>query len=308
MIGRNTINTIPDALTVQWANGKTHGKRPDERRFTSFVGFHIEQGRDPEVDQLLASVGTSAVLLKHQRPAGSAEVLHWDLGEHVIIYPVTSGPVAPTVAAASQRYVQDTAEAGIGLRWPKGEGERSRLAVRGFLKLLTDAGCHRLVQLGVRSRMTDERYAALLDHIRVLEAADAIAGHDVLHTGHHIGWPLTGGVEKAFGKGDTSDVIPIRSGHREEVDAEYIKSLRSTPAIDQAALDVCQGLWPGQPRSRSRTRTPPSGRTAPSTPSWSQPSTTRTYSHEKGSPHARHNLHPHRRDHVCGGARGTTPV
>ena len=130
MIGRNKVRSVQDAITLQYANGKSNARlTPGSGRFAPFVGFHVEVGKDADFDLAMQAAKISQIEIKHQRPGGAEIVRHWSFGERIGFFPITSGPVAQTVAASlSDRNVRSTAEAGIGLRW--GAGERSRMAPR----------------------------------------------------------------------------------------------------------------------------------------------------------------------------------
>lgn len=239
MIGRNKVRQTQDAVTLQYANGKSMAREVGSNgRFAPHVGFHIEVGKDAEIDTALAAAKLTQIEIKHQRPGGAEIIRHWSLGEVVRLYPVTSGPVAPTVAASlAVKNAELTADAGLGLRW--GENERSKLAVRGYLDTLVRAGCLRLVQLSVRSRMTDELLKALVDHGRVCEAADHLVDrsrHPEVVCFHEIALPLGPGEEALWGKSDTTSVIPFRSVHPEVVDADYLRSVWRTDTVQAAAL------------------------------------------------------------------------
>lgn len=251
MIGRNRVSAVQDAVTLQYANGKTVARQTiGTGRFVPYVGFHIEVGRDAELDEALRAAAVAQrdspqlIEIKHQRQGGAEIVKHWGLGEMVRFYPVTSGPVAPTVAGSlAGRHAPATAEAGIGLRW--GTGERSRMAVRGYLDVLVRIGQVRLVQLSVRSRMTDVLLTALLDHGRVCEAADHLidrARHPDVVTYHEIALPLGPGEEQEWGKGDTATVVPFVSLHPARVDAEYLRSVWRPDAVHTAAFRDWQSI------------------------------------------------------------------
>lgn len=245
MIGRNRVRSVQEAPTLQWANGKSNARlAPGSGRFVPFVGFHIEVGRDAECDAALRDANVPQCEIKHQRPGGAEIVRHWNLGERVRFYVITSGPVAPTVAASlADRNAQATAEAGIGLRW--GPSERSRMAVRGFLDVLINAGCVRLVQLSVRSRMTDVLLAALLDHGRACEAADDLidrSKHPEVVTYHELALPLGPGDEQEWGKHDTATVVPFVSTHPPTIDAEYLRTIWRPDTVHTAALREWEGI------------------------------------------------------------------
>lgn len=239
MIGRNKVRAVQEAITLQYANGKSNARMlPGSGRFVPFVGFHVEAGRDSELDLAMQAAKISQVEIKHQRPGGAEVVRHWNLGEQIRFYPITSGPVAPTIAASlSERNVRATAEAGLGMRW--GAGERSRMALRGFVDALARSGYIRLFQFSVRSRMTDVLLGVLLDHARVCEAADSLidrSKHPDVVTYHEVALPLGPGNEEEWGKGDTATVVPFVSLHPKDIDAEYLRGMWRPEAVHSAAL------------------------------------------------------------------------
>jgi hypothetical protein len=239
MIGRNRVQAVADAATLQYANGKSVARATvGSGRFAPHVGFHIEVGRDVELDEAMRTAKIPQIEIKHQRQGGAEIVRHWSLGETIRLYPVTSGPVAPTVAGSlSGRSARLTAEAGIGLRW--GQGERSKLALRGYLDQLVRVGYVRLIQLSVRSRMTDVLLGALLEHGRVCEAADSLVDrtrHPEVVTFHEVALPLGPGEEQEWGKGDTATVVPFKSLHPAEIDAEYLRGLWRPDSVHSAAF------------------------------------------------------------------------
>ncbi|HMQ29171.1 MAG TPA: hypothetical protein PKD53_00520 [Chloroflexaceae bacterium] len=244
-IGRNKARAVVEVPTLQYANGKSQARRTvGSGRFAPLIGFHVEAGRDGELDEAMRAASIPLMEIKHQRPGGAEIVKHWGLGESVTLYPVTSGPVAPTVAGSlAGGNARETAEAGIGLRW--GQGERSKLAVRGFLAPLVAVGYLGLVQFSVRSRMTDVLLTALVDHARVCEAADGLIDrtrHPELVTLHEIALALGPGEEAEWGKGDTATVVPFVSLHPREIDAAYLRGVWRPDSVQAAALRAWEGI------------------------------------------------------------------
>jgi len=248
MIGRNKVRRTQDVITLQYANGKSMARQlPGSGRFAPYVGFHIEVGKDSEIDNALGGAKVGQIEIKHQRPGGAEIIRHWALGETIRLYPVTSGPVASTVASSlAGKNAEQTADAGIGLRW--GDNDKSRMALRGYLDTLVRAGCMRLVQLSARSRMTDVLLAALVDHGRVCEAADNLidrARHPDVVFYHEIALPLGPGEEELWGKTDTTSVIPFKSQHPDAVDADYLRTVWRPDSVHSMALRDWEGiqLW-----------------------------------------------------------------
>lgn len=238
-IGRNTVRTPVAVPVLQYANGKSMGREVGQGRFTAWVGFHMEVGKDEALDAAMRQADIPQCEIRHQREGGSEIVRHWNLGETVRVFPLTSGPVSPTVAGSLGRNAQDTADAGIGVAWP--DGERSKAAVRVYLEPLVRVGYVQPVQFAVRSRMSDVLIAVLADHTRVCEAADQI----VNRTQHpepvslvELALPLGAGEEQTWGKGDTAQVIPFVSLHPEAITADYIRDngLWRPDAVLTAAL------------------------------------------------------------------------
>ncbi len=243
MIGRNRIPVLGEAATLQYAGGRSMARSADGvARFAPWAGFHIEVGRDAQLDQCLGRAQLPQIEIKHQRPGGIEVVRHWALGEAIAIYPVTSGPVAGTVGGSLGRRATATAEAGIGVRW--GANERSKCAVRVFIEPCVRAGYLRTLTFSVRSRMSDTLLAALVDHGRICEAADALIDrtrHPEPVAYHELALPLGPAPEEEWGRGETTTVVPFHSMHPTTVDVEYLRSHWRSDAIDAAALQE----WPG---------------------------------------------------------------
>jgi hypothetical protein len=244
MIPRNTPQAIRDLPLLQWASGKTEARAVGllNARFAGLTGFHSEVGRDEAFDQACAAAQVAQLDIRHPRQGSTPEIKrHWHLGERVSFRPITAGPPAPTMSGClAGPNAQRTAEAGIGLAWPS--GEKSRMAARGFLR----AGeTWVLVQLAVRSTMTDALLAALLEHYRVCAAADSLIKreqHPEPVTFHELTLPLVAGAEVAAGKGDkTSQITLFASAHPAEITRDYIVSSWRARALHDAALEA----WPG---------------------------------------------------------------
>lgn len=227
---RNTVRIVADAPILQYSSGHTQGRGVSTGgAFTAFVGFHSEQGKDSAFDAACKAANISAIDIRHQRQGGSEVKRHWLFGETLLLYPLTAGPVAATVAASlANGNARRTREAGIGIRW--GHGEKSRLAIRGILPALLGTGYSGIVQLAVRSRMSDRLLAALVTHTRVAELADNLVNRE-----HHpdavglweLALPLGPGEEESWGKGDSASVVPLQATHPEPaaIDREYIRAI-----------------------------------------------------------------------------------
>jgi hypothetical protein len=237
MIPRNTPPAIQDAPILQYASGHTEARPVGIGRFSGFVGFHVERGKDLAFDWACEQAGVAEVDIRHPRSGGQPEIKrHWSFGESVRFHPITAGPPHRTIAACLRSPA--TAQAGLGLAWP--QGEKSRFAVRGVIVV---GGELLVVQLSVRSTMTECLLAALLDHMRVCTVADDMidrSKHPEVVTLHELALPLVAGQETSVGRGETSQVAPLRSGHPETIDREYIKSCWRKEALHLVALSA----WP----------------------------------------------------------------
>jgi hypothetical protein len=237
-ITRNTPQTVQDCPILQYSSGHTEARFEGLSRFQGFVGFHMEANKDSALDAALKAAGVLQITIRHPRSgAPPAIVPHWSFGESIRIYPITAGPPATTIGGCLR--TNATAEAGIGLSWPA--GERSKLAVRGLI-MVGDAPV--LVQLSVKSTMTDHLLAALLDHYRVCEAADKLikrAQHPEMVAFHELALPLIAGAEIPAGRGETAQIAPLRSDHPSAIEKAYISSCWRKNIVHDAAL----AAWPG---------------------------------------------------------------
>jgi hypothetical protein len=234
---RNKVQAVAEAVTLQYANGKTvYRKEVGKGRFVPFVGFHIEVGKSEAVDEALKAENIPQIEIKHQRQGGAEIVRHWNLGEQVKIFPLTSGPLANTIAGClSDRLLDETLDAGLAMRWP--DGERSKFAIRGYLVPLVDRGCTELIQFSTRSRMTDRLLSALVAHAEVAERADELLDRQddpVMLV--DIALPLgTASEEEEWGKGDTATVVPFRCLHPDDVSKDYVESLLAPESLNRIA-------------------------------------------------------------------------
>lgn len=248
-IGRNSPRNAREVPNLQWANGKNEARStPGKGRFFPFVGWYVEVGRDEAFDRFAKEADIPQIEIRHSRVGAEAEIVrHWNLGDSVRFFPVTRGPVALTVAASlSPENLARTMDAGIGLRWNRNEGNRSRLAVRGYPQVmrkdvwLTYPG---LVQISVRSRMSDKLLAALVDHVRVCETADTLVDrnkHPNIIECYELALPLGPGNEEEWGKGETATVTPIVSLHPQTIHGDYLQTIwRPSLVVELAQCD-----WP----------------------------------------------------------------
>lgn len=227
---RNTVRIVVEAPIIQYSSGHTKGRGiTTGGAFTAFVGFHSEQGKDTAFDDACTAANIGQIDIRHQRQGGSEIKRHWHFGETLLLYPLTAGPVAPTVTASlANGNARKTREAGIGIRWV--QGERSQIAVRGVLPALLGTGYSGIVQLAVRSRMSDRLLAALVTHTRAAELADGLVNRE-----HHpdavgvweLALPLGPAPEESWGKDESASVVPLAATHPEPaaIDREYIRAI-----------------------------------------------------------------------------------
>jgi len=247
-IGRVATTTI-DFPAIIWANGLVTARPAGSAaEFEGLVGFFTEAGNNPDLDAAMETAKVGPIEVRHGR-AGEAPVVkrHWFLGETLRVFPVTMGPPAATVGGCLNHRTWDTTIAsGIGIRWP--QGGVSSVAIVGYLEILTRVGYLQPVKLTARSRMSDWLIAALDDHLRVAQAADAI----VDRTAHpepvdlvEIAWVLGAGEEVSFGTNQTRMVVPVVSKHPKQVDRAYMRTVylshndHGTAVRQRAAQD-----WP----------------------------------------------------------------
>lgn len=250
MIGRNRIKMIASVPVLQWANGRTVVQSHDHAgTFESFVGWHIEVGQHAIVDEVAQRAAIPIVHIRHQRQGGegAAVVRHWSLGPHIRLFPLTRGPVVDRMAAAAREDARaDIADSGMVMRWDSQSDDltdRSYLAVRGYVQFQapdqTWVIIPTLVQVTVRSRMTDAFLAALVDHLRVCEQADAFLKPDRRTEPiamYEIALPLEPGEEEVWGKRQTAPVIPMRSARPQTITRAYLQAMWRPKYVAEAAL------------------------------------------------------------------------
>jgi hypothetical protein len=59
---------------------------------------------------------------------------------------------------------------------------------------------------------------------------------------YEVALPLIAGNEESFGKGDTAEVTPLKSGHHAEVTREHVRGLWRPDSIAEAALKDWAGI------------------------------------------------------------------
>jgi hypothetical protein len=236
-IQRNAVQSLPPV--VQWANGHVEFRPAgDNHPFARLVGWYAEIGRNPEFDQAASAAGLARIEIRHRRDHGYDIVPHWRLGDVIRLFPITAGPVARTMAESMAPDKREaTIAAGLGVCWETTTHGRSRLSVRGYLQYLANDSwtlAPGIVQVTVRSRMTDALLAALIDHNRVCERSEELIireKHPDPVSFYELALPLGPGQEERWG--GTTSVFTVRSLHPGVIDAEYLRSIWRPDAIAQ---------------------------------------------------------------------------
>ena len=230
----------PQPAIIQWDNGRGKWRDVGDARWSQWPNFHAETGRNEEFDRAMHAAGVPRIEFFHPAKNGRQATVtqDWVLGTFIGLHPITAGPPADKVSSITldPAMMAAAAEAGIGLRWL--DGEKSSMAVRGFLALpnLADgvtidpdkpetirtllltlaeerAAGQRApitwtvipvpVQLGVSSNTSDVLMDALVDHRRVCEAADAFRDNRPEEvTFHELVLPLVLGREVEWASRD----------------------------------------------------------------------------------------------------------
>lgn len=206
---------------IQWANGRPVSRAAGSAgRFQPLVGWHIERGRDPELDNHAEELEVGLIEIKHMRPGGAEIKAHWSLGETARIYPLIDGLIADSLAGACQVAERSAAEAGLVADWPRGEG--SYLALLALVEV-GQVVYPEPVRLSMAGTITDSLYAALLRHVEVCVAADELVG--TLVPCSWLALPLTAGPELDAGRSDTTTIITVAHTHPDMVDLDYVKTI-----------------------------------------------------------------------------------
>lgn len=233
---RNTPQTViaADRTPLQWANGRTE-RLLDNGRYGSLVGFHVEVGLNRAFDAMAAAATLPKITIRHTRPSGPPSlVVHWSLGEAVRIYPLTYGPLATTITGATEIADRMAEDAGIVAYWGYGG------SYLGFIALIeTAAGvCCDPMLVSAKSRQTPHLHDALLAHLEMCKAADAVAGVEVPCA--WIGLPLAAGNEFPAGGEQTTNIIPVRADYTAapaEIDAAYLSRISLPRALRPLARE-----------------------------------------------------------------------
>jgi len=223
----------PQPAIIQWDNGRGRWRDVGDERWSQWPCYHVETGRNEEFDRAMYAAGVPRIEFFHPAKNGRQATItrDWMLGTFIGLYPITAGSPADKVSSITldPAMMAAAGEAGIGLRWL--DGEKSSMAVRGFLALPNLADGVTIdpdkpetirallltlaeerakdvpppitwtvipvpVQLGVSSNTSDVLMDALVDHRRVCEAADAFRDNRPEEvTFHELVLPLVLGQE-----------------------------------------------------------------------------------------------------------------
>jgi hypothetical protein len=241
---RNTV-IAQDVPFLQWANGLMRGRSSAQSGFSGWVGWLVEHERDEELDEAARKAGCKGVEIRHQGRDGRGDALkrYWSFGQEILLYPITTGPVAGTIVRACKpEHLGAMAEAGLGVRWPKEEMDgsrgKSRFALRAIVHPLAEVGYLRPLQLVATSLMSERLLCALVAHMEACSQADKIKGREVFPA--ELAWPLGPGDETSFGSGQSTRVVPMVCMHPRKVEASYVEGHWRSDAV-YAALEE---QWP----------------------------------------------------------------
>jgi len=243
------MNNLPDAIIASgsapllvWHSGSSKADQTGKGRFSSYLGWAIEAGKDPILDRACVDAGYKQMRMQH---FGGDESEQWNIGEELRIFPLTAGPC---VKSALQYNRGDTlrrlADVGLVAAWPAtdydGRKGRSSIAFRGIVPALWAAGYTGLVQVGAKGMVTDSLLQALADHAgRARMAVQDALGRTI--SPPQLLLPLVAGPDKIVGKeGAQSNVTLIACGHPKTYTAEEAQALLAPEDIEQA-LDA---EWP----------------------------------------------------------------
>jgi hypothetical protein len=227
-----TNTTIPtlspllaaDAPLLLWSSGRISMRPQGTGRFNNGIGLYSEVGKDGEFDDACKAAKVPCIEIRH---TGGGTSLNWSFGEAMRVCPLTTGPKIKTVfelKAAGKALAN--AQAGIGARWTTDFNGKpaSQVAVRVLVPDLLDVGFTGLVQLQLKSTMSDRLLKALAEHLRVGHAAMAGLGQAVSLA--ELELPLGPGPDVTVGKGDQQATItPLVAEHPKAVTREYLESI-----------------------------------------------------------------------------------
>jgi hypothetical protein len=229
----NTSTTIPtlspllaaDAPLLLWSSGRVSMRPQGSGRFSNGIGFYSEVGKDAEFDEACKAAKLRCIEIRHSSGGTS---LNWSFGETMRVYPLTTGPKINTVFELKNAdKALANAQAGVGARWTTDFNGKpaSQAAVRCLLPDLLDVGFTGLLQLQLKSTMSDHLLKALAEHLRIGHAAVAQLGKAVTLT--ELELPLGPGIDVTVGrtKDQQATLTPLAATHPKAVTREYLESI-----------------------------------------------------------------------------------
>lgn len=230
------------APIIVWHNGTSKADTDGKGRFSSYIGWATEAGKDTLLDRACAVAGIPQMRMRH---FGGNESDQWRIGEELVIYPLTAGPCVKSALQFSRGdNFRRMAEAGLCAEWPasdfNGKPGRSHTAFRGIIPTLWDNGFTGLVEVGAKGMVTDALLDALADHTgRARLAVQDALGRSVSPALLRL--PLVPGADRTVGKeGAQSTVTLIACGHPRTITPAYAQEIVAPDAIAEA-LDAD---WP----------------------------------------------------------------
>lgn len=252
MLKRNVVQRTTKAPVLQYLTGsqlitwRNLGERDWRARL---AGLSIEVGRyGDEFDRFLHQQGYARIEIEHKRHNAKPVIAqHWWFGDELAVFPLTAGPTIGSVAGLLKRQ-QEAIDAGIGVRWPEGEG--SALAVRGYVRALLEAGWDQPVQLTTHRNMTDYMLAALVRHIEAAELADELARKkaqdpNAFVSPVELAWVIGVGEPTDVGKAQSSRVRPVVCVHPKAMDRQYLASIYAAGNLRAVLQSAVERDWQG---------------------------------------------------------------
>jgi hypothetical protein len=204
------------APTLQWASGlPTTGR-------AIFAGWLCEREWDTELDAAMERAGVTSTTIRH---GGGALVNHWTLPT-VSLFLIAEGVQSlHELRETSERY-------GIAFWWTTlpNSMRQSHLRCRVLARELLTVGYDAPLTLSVKSTLTGDLIAALVQQYAVLDAAAILWGRTDLPF-FAFSLPIGVGAEVTRGNGGQArTLVPMVAGVPKPIDEEYLAAQWTTQA------------------------------------------------------------------------------
>ena len=227
-----------DAPVLLWSSGRVAMRPEGKGRFSNGVGLYSEVGKYSDLDEAGHAAKLPRIEIRH---TGGGTSINWSFGEAMRVCPLTTGPKIKSVfELKNAAKALANAQAGVGARWTTDFNGKpaSQVAVRCLLPDLLDVGFAGVLQLQLKSTMSDWLLKALAEHLRVGHAAATELGKAV--TLAELELPLGTGPDVTVGKGDQQATLtPLVAEHPKALTREYLESIYRP---DNRTL--FEDLWP----------------------------------------------------------------